>query len=235
MQMAINRLQNRVLLVLAAAAMGGAALLSISHGAYFEPYFGGMAPVLATAMIVGLGIFSFRLVHFHGLFEVYPSGAPFRRAPRFLAITTLFFPPVILADFWIGFPQDINVLLPWSLLFYPTMGLVAEMSFHVLPLALLLVPLKLFEVRDAEKLVWPAILLVSAIEPGFQIRSALASQSYSLIDIFVALHIFFFSLVQLYAFRRHGFVLMLAIRLYYYLGWHIVWGSLRLPLLFCAT
>ena len=45
---------------------------------------------------------------------------------------------IIIADFFIRYPEDINVPVPEALLFYPAVGFVAEIAFHVLPLALLL-------------------------------------------------------------------------------------------------
>ncbi len=46
--------------------------------------------------------------------------------------------------------------------------------------------------------------------------------------MFSGLQLLAFGLVQLYVFRRFGFVSMYAFRLAYYSLWHIAWGAIRL-------
>jgi hypothetical protein len=48
----------------------------------------------------------------------------------------------------------------------------------------------------------------------------------------VGVHIYVFNALQLYVFKRYDFLSMYAFRLVYYLHWHVVWGYMRLQLLF---
>jgi hypothetical protein len=49
---------------------------------------------------------------------------------------------------------------------------------------------------------------------------------------YVGLHIFLIGLVQLLLFTRYDFITMYTFRLSYYAIWHILWGHLRLNLIF---
>jgi len=71
---------------------------------------------------------------------------------------------------------------------------------------------------------------VSFLEPTFQLRSGLVDQPLSSIQAYVWLHVWAINLLQLYVFRRFGFVSTYAFRLVYYLHWHVAWGYLRLQL-----
>lgn len=113
------------------------------------------------------------------------------------------------------------------------MAYVVEICFHVAPLALLLVILgRLFRTLDSNRLVWICIFIAASLEPVFQLRLGFSRKLLSGLAVFVGVHIFAFNLFELYVFRRYGFVSMYSFRLAYYLSWHIVWGSLRLQLLF---
>jgi len=45
-------------------------------------------------------------------------------------------------------------------------------------------------------------------------------------------HVFVINIIGLLLFRRHGFIMMYLFRLMYYFLWHILWGHLRLSILF---
>jgi hypothetical protein len=147
-------------------------------------------------------------------------------------LATMFAVAVILVDLSIVFPYY-HVPPPQSLLFYPAIAYVAEIAFHALPLSLVLVCLgPLFKTLDPNRLVWLCILLVSYLEPIFQLGVGFSKESFSWADMYVGLHVFAFNLLQLYVFRRYDFVSMYAFRLVYYIQWHIAWGSVRLHVLF---
>ena len=110
-------------------------------------------------------------------------------------------------------------------------GFVAEVVFHVLPLTLVLLalsPLRRWIVRD--RLVWTSVVLVAVAEPTFQVLFKGNALAWG--DLYTWLHVFAIALLQLYVFRRYDFVSMYTFRLIYYAYWHIVWGVLRLSLLF---
>ncbi|HEY5622736.1 MAG TPA: hypothetical protein VIV14_03170 [Gammaproteobacteria bacterium] len=141
-------------------------------------------------------------------------------------MATAFAGVAILADLGLGFPRDLNVPRPESLLFYPVMGFVAEIVLQVFPLAVLLTVLnRLVEDVSAERRIRISIVAVSLLEPIFQVT--VGSTGRPLLDGFVFLHVFAFCLVQLAVFRRFDFVSMYVFRLVYYLYWHIIWGYFR--------
>jgi hypothetical protein len=140
-------------------------------------------------------------------------------------------------DLKIVFPADMNVKFPESLLFYPAIGFFVEIVFHVLPLSLLLLVLT-FSSKNLTygKIIWICILMVSLLEPGYQVLTGIlmgSSRHYPLWAVaYVGFHVWVINLFQLLIFKRYDFVSMYSFRLMYYILWHIVWGSVRLKLLF---
>lgn len=131
------------------------------------------------------------------------------------------------------YAADINVRFPASLAFYPVIGFVAEVAFHLLPLALLLGILRPLTPRlGPDRVVWLALGATALIEPVFQLVLA-GPGGYPVWQVaYMTTHIFGFNLLQLWIFRRYDFLSMYLFRLVYYLIWHIAWGHVRLDLLF---
>jgi hypothetical protein len=147
-------------------------------------------------------------------------------------LAILFALPTILVDISVRFPEDLNILFPQSLLFYPAIAYVVEVLFHLLPLSLLLIVLtSIFKKVDQNKVIWFCILIVALLEPAYQTIGFI--EQYPLWTvIYVGLHVFLFNVVQLSIFKRYDFISMYSFRLVYYILWHIVWGYARLPVLF---
>ena len=202
--------------------------IRVNPAGFFQPFFGSINPLLAVAVIAVVGVASLGFLQSRGWFEIFTMRETLRGMAVLLLIATLFGIEVVIAETSNIFrlPADTNVPLPWSLLFYTIIGYVAEIVFYILPLALLLTVLgPLFEKLNRPGLIWLCIFVVSLVEPIFQIRS---EQPFSLAQIYIGLHIFAISLLQLYVFRRYDFVSMYSFRLFYYMYWHIIWGYLRL-------
>ncbi|HOW83793.1 MAG TPA: hypothetical protein PK573_14620 [Spirochaetota bacterium] len=71
------------------------------------------------------------------------------------------------------------------------------------------------------------------IEPVFQAYGIRATGTYSLwVALYVGAHVLVINIIGLWLFRRHGFILMYLFRMIYYFLWHILWGHLRLSILF---
>lgn len=233
--------------VLSFAVFGLTALLSLSRVSFaqlykgsirvnpadfFQPFFGGINPLLAIALIAVVGIASLGFLQGRGWFEIFTMRGTLRGMAVSALIATLFGIEVIIAETINIFrlPTDINVPPPWSLMFYPIMGYVVEAVFHVLPLALLLASLDpIFKRLNLPGIIWLCILFVSLLEPIFQVGSG---QPLSFAQVYIGLHIFAINRLQLYVFRRYDFVSMYSFRIFYYLYWHILWGTLRLQWLF---
>lgn len=212
-----------------------AALLSLSHGEYFRPYLGPVHPVAAIALLGALGALALSRLRPLGRPVSRGAGASLRGAARAPLVAGLFAAAAIAVDLTLRFPRDINVPLPESLLFYPAIAFVAETAFHVLPLWLLLTLLSALLRKPASggAAMATCLLLAASIEPVFQVRAALSGgHAFAAIDLYVAIHVLAFNLVQLSEFRRFGLVSMVALRLAYYFLWHIAWGGLRLRWLF---
>jgi hypothetical protein len=217
--------QYGALAVLSLGAAGATGILSLSQDTYFQPYFGSINPLLAVGLVTVLGGVALGFLHARGWFEIFTRREYLKGLVLSVTLATLFAIVMICVDLTLGFPRDLNVPPPQSLLFYPAVAYVAEIVFHALPLALLLVSLgPLFKQRNPKSLVWVCILLTAFLEPILQLGWGFKA--------YVGLHVFAFNLLQLYVFRRYDFVAMYALRLVYYIHWHIIWGYVRLHILF---
>jgi hypothetical protein len=228
-----ERLQYRVLAVLSLVAAGATGILSLYQDTFFQPYFGSIEPLLAILLVAVLGVVSLGFLHSRGWFKIFTRRKYLRGVILSATLATLFAIAVILVDLSIRFPRNLNVPPPQSLLFYPAMAYVAEISFHALPLSLLLILLgPLLKKLNLNSLVWLCVFLASLLEPIFQLGWGFSKKLSSWAEVYVGLHVFVFNLLQMYVFRRYDFVSMYAFRLVYYIHWHIIWGYMRLQLLF---
>jgi hypothetical protein len=206
--------------------------IRVNPAGFFQPFFGSIDPLLAVAVITVVGVASLGFLQSSGWFEIFTMRGTLRGIAVSAIIATLFGIEVVIAETTNTFrlPEDINVRLPWSLMFYPVMGYVVEVVFHALPLTMLLAVLgPLFKNLNMPGLIWVCILAVSLLEPIFQIG---IGQPLSFTQAYIGLHIFAINFLQLYVFRRYDFVSMYSFRLFYYMYWHIIWGYLRLQWLF---
>jgi len=216
-------------LLFAAAAF----ILSNFTASSFAPFFGTVPPVVAVLAVSVLGSFALLFLHARFNFRILPRGVTWRAVLTISAIVGAIGCAVVLADLTLRYPRDLNVPWPSSLLFYPVMAWVAEMVFHIVPLALLLLILSLTAGWETgrQSLVL-CLFLVALIEPLFQIQGVLAGQPLTARDVFTALNVLVINLLLLRVFALYGFVAMYAVRLLYYAIWHIAWGHLRLSVLF---
>lgn len=193
--------------------------------ALFQRFFGDFPPELVFVLAAVSGWWAWRWV-------LEPHGFGLR-TESFSDVLKIAFPALgcvtvtVLLDVWMPFPKDINVPFPLGLLFYPAIGLLVEVVFHLLPLALLLAGMR-SPIRPSH--LYPILLLVATLEPFYQI---LFSASYPLIFLVVmGLNLFGFNMFQLFVFKRHGLIAMFTLRLMYYAVWHGLWAQIRLDLLF---
>jgi len=205
--------------------------LSAKEPAYFAPYFGGLTPSLTVLAVGVLGLLGFSGLQRQTKLHAGLSGLRTPTFGRIIMLAVLFSIPAIMMDLILRFPMGINIPAPDSLVFYPVMAVVAEILFHILPLYALQT-LSLTG-KQGDRLSGSNIFYSAAlIEPVFQSWYALGGGGPGLLDALVFLHVLVFNLCQLHLFRRFGFAAMLLLRLVYYLLWHIVWGHIRLPLLY---
>lgn len=140
---------------------------------------------------------------------------------------------IIVVDGLAPYPPDTNAAWPDAWLFYPMIGFVAEVVFHLAPLAILLSVLTSPVLGlDFDRVVGTTLVVVAVLEPVFQTILTLSNPMPVWAKTYMAFHILAINLTGLYLFRRFGFLPMYALRLFYYLIWHILWGYLRLEILF---
>ena len=139
---------------------------------------------------------------------------------------------MIVFDYLVVFPDDINVLLPEALFYYSSFGYIVEVVFHLLPFWLLISALDRVSGGLSEKRVFFVMIIVACLEPVFQVSLGFSSAMPMWVMMYIGAHIFAMNLQQLRVYRRYGFIHMFAFRLIYYLIWHIVWGKIRLGVLF---
>lgn len=211
------------------AAVVAAVVLSLLGSDAYETILGVGHPIAATLAITALGLVGWRIL-------VGESSVPVRATrpgARLATAIGLVLPvPVIIVDTLGGFGRDINVAWPDSLLFYPSVALVAEFTFHIAPLALAAVISSRLGSGARSRRTIGLGMAVTA-EPVLQILWG-AEQSPAWANAYVGVHLLAFNAIGVHILRRHGFLQVYLYRLAYYAIWHIAWGYLRMGLLFDA-
>ena len=224
-------LQFLTFIGLSLVAAGLTATLHFSSGFIFQRYFGNLHPLIAIVFtnLLGAILLSFLLSRGWFVIRIEQTLQGLMLAASLAILLALI---MILVDLKVVFPEDLNILFPQSLLFYPAIGYVVEVVFHLLPLSFLLLLLtSLFSQTDDQRIIWICILAVSLLEPIYQTVGFVGRYPLWTV-VYVGLHVFLINLLQLTIFRHYDFISMYLFRLAYYLLWHIVWGHVRLRLLF---
>ena len=210
------------------AALAASAVLSRSSGNVYRFLFDDLDPLLVTAAAAVLGVAALRHLALLGWFQA--AAASGRRLVLASVLGATLTIPVIVVDLFGGFPADMNVRFPESLLFYPSIAVVAESAFHLVPLALIATAWR-WTSLDLSRTRLFSIGIAALIEPTLQVVWG-SAMSPAWANACVGIHLLVFNVVALEIFRRSGFVALYAFRVGYYVIWHIVWGYVRLPLLF---
>lgn len=204
-----------------------------SNNLLFQRFLDEINPLIVGFLIIALGFVLLSLLLLKGRFSIYEKGN-LKGLLYASGLAAMYGLIIILVDFVTRFyPADINVRFPESLLYYPAIGFFVEILFQVLPLTLFLFILTpLSRKTSSNRALWVSILLASVLEPIFQVSSLFSGQSPVWFAAFEFVRIFLVILSQLIFFKRYDFVTMYWFRIVYYTFWHIVWGYIRLGLLF---
>ena len=225
------RKQLAAYLIICLIEIGVTLVLMPASSAYFQPYMGSLNPLFAVILVSIVGGIGLYLLHSRWGFEIIRGKGTLRGILVSAVFATILGILIVIADFFIRYPEDTNVPVPAAFSFYPVIGFVVEIVFHVLPMTILLLALNTFRERFGnERLIWLAIIITAALEPTFQILFGGEPLVWG--DLYTWLHIFAIGFLQLWVFKRYDFASMYSFRLFYYTYWHIIWGVLRLELLF---
>jgi len=196
----------------------------------FQRFLGPLNPFLVLFSLSTLGYALLLSLRRQAGFMIYRSGNTVSRLKE-LSIAILLAIMIAFVDLLAVFPADMNVLLPEALFYYSSFGYVVEVLFHLAPLWIILsVSRRLFKQKDWA--IWGSILFVSLLEPIFQVAVGFSNPVPLWASAYVGIHIFLINFQQIRIFKKFDFVSMYAFRLVYYLFWHIIWGNLRLDILF---
>jgi hypothetical protein len=226
-----ERLQYQILIGLSFGIAGLALSLYLGDRYIFQRFLGNTDPLITISFIILLSIILLSFFLSQRWFKIYSNTSPKQLLLPFSLAVPLA-AGIILVDYKVLFPEDLNILFPESLLFYPAIAYVAEVIFHLLPLSLLIIlATSLFKEADHNSTIWLCILIVALLEPVFQTVGFLGKYP-SWAVVYVFLHVLAINLIQLGLFKRYDFISMYAFRVVYYILWHIIWGRIRLELLF---
>lgn len=197
----------------------------------FDRFLGHIHPLMVTILcgITGMICLSYLCLSFglpvFQLPTLRSSILPFTGAMVFGTI-------VIVLDLWLQLPEDLNVRFPISVGFYPAIGFIAEIVFHVAPVTLMASSmLGLRVIVQREKVLLTSLIFTAFFEPLYHIAAMLRSGEYDLLTLWIiGIHIWMINLFQLFVFRKSGFYHMFLFRLGYYLIWHVAWGYFRLEM-----
>lgn len=228
-----GRSQYLAYIGLSIGALGLTGMLFYSDRLLFRRFIGGINPLITFLSVSILGAILLTFLLQRERLAIY-KGENLAGLLRYSGLAALFVIASILVDLKVGFRADLNVSFPKSLAFYPAIGFLVEILFHVLPLTILLAALTtIFKNTSYSHIVWICILIVALLEPTYQSAPMVSSNYFPLWAVAIIwLNIFVFNLCQLVIFKRYDFISMYSFRLVYYLAWHIMWGYIRLKLLF---
>ena len=136
--------------------------------------------------------------------------------------------------------ESFNTDYPLSLFVYTSGTVIVEALFRLFPFPILLwlISYVVLKKRWQEQTFWVLALLLSFLEPLFQLIGQMTPEVMANFwPFFVALFLpmlltnYPMGIAQAYVFRRYGFLASFTLRMGYYIIWHIVYGSLIYPLL----
>ena len=105
--------------------------------AFYSKLLGKLNPIIIFSVSGAAAFLSLTYLERFGLYFISRS-TTVRKLLIYFSISIILGCIPVLIDIWKNFPKDINVLFPQSLLYYPTIGLLADIIFHLLPTTLLL-------------------------------------------------------------------------------------------------
>jgi len=208
-------------------------LLNNRDSGIFERFIGGISPVMLFILAGTAGwLVLIRLSKRYELDIFIPLN--FSNIRHVLTAVSIFSLFIVLFDLKFPFPEEINILFPASLLFYPAIAFFVEIVFHLIPILIITEALKPFQGKIQKQNILKIALIIAAVsEPLYHVFQMLNDKYYQTgFVIIIGIHILFINLFQVYLYKRYSFLHMYLFRFCYYMVWHVVWGILRLEIMF---
>jgi hypothetical protein len=229
----LERKQFIMLSILSLSIFLFAASLYFTDPHTFQIYLGNLNPLLVIVFLYCVSIVVLAYFISQGWY-IFNKTKFFAGLRYSIPLTTGMAFVIMVVDLMFPLPQDLNKPLPESLFFYPIMGYIVEVFFHLVPLSLLLLLFShFFQKISEEKRIWAGIFIVSILEPILQLSFGFANEYPPIVVGYSnGLHVFLINFLQLTCFKRFDFFSMFTFRMIYYFFWHILWGYIRLIILF---
>jgi hypothetical protein len=205
-------------------------ILNYYDGEIFQRFIGHINPVLSVILCCILALIFLPILR-SGKWCNIKNKVSRADGLKIIGLVAAFGCIAISVDYQLPFPEDINILFPASLLFYPGIAFVVEILFHIVPLSILLIlSTYFFKNLKSKNYLYLSFLVIALLEPTYQVKFMEGFPCWAMVITWF--NLLLFNLTQLNYFRKYGFLAMYSIRLLYYLIWHIVWGGVRLEILF---
>ncbi|MDD2921612.1 MAG: hypothetical protein PHQ36_04935 [Anaerolineales bacterium] len=157
----------------------------------FARFLGRINPLTAFPVVIILGFILPAILISKNWFAIYEA-QNLKWQVRYAGLAILLGIIMALVDLRVKLLPDMNILFPQSLLFYPAIGFLVEIVFHLLPVTVLLLIVKtIFKDLAFEHLTWICIVIVATIEPIYQTIDMASANRYPLwAIIYVCAHVF---------------------------------------------
>lgn len=210
--------------------LGQTLILELLKNNYFKRFIGELNPIAAILICGILGGLFLSFLLLKKWFSIYKK-ENLKKALSYSWLVVLFVSVSILIDWNILYPKEMNIPFPEALIFYPVIGFFVEIIFHVIPITFLFIfATTIFKKTSINKLIWVSIILVSTLEPTYQVLFMDFSPIWAIVVLWI--NLFLFNLTQMLIYKNFDFVSMFLFRIIYYLLWHVIWGYFRLDILF---
>jgi hypothetical protein len=183
----------------------------------------------AIAVFGGLGLLGIFLSHRTG----FPAAGPIPAAAIVLGLAIGVV--TVLGDLAFGWTshfaqqhalETFNVPFPGSVLFYTGGAIESEVLFRLLPIPLVLwlISTVALKGRRQSETFWVLAMLTSFIEPALQDLLGMQPET-MLLSLTAFLPDYALNFSQAAMFRRSGFLAAIALRVAFYLVWHVAYGN----------